>query len=232
MAQRRYDQVAGVRGSWEEEKIKVTPFSLNKSNDSTEIWESWLSKRSNTGISWEDQAYLMKCRANFKKFSSIIHPELFAAPSLPDDAPFKKWSQNLSLGNTKNGRIEFPLAQIPTQTVTNVPRSADVIFPTYLTPRRLTIRLGFWTVVTPVSFIFKIDAGSRRWRYRTFIKLSKNLSTVVGLKLEVLAKLVASGVLIDRVLWHLMKRANQSAPAIFLSHHDLGIREPRTFAYW
>ena len=49
------------------------------------------------------------------------------------------------------GGTEFPVTFTAQHNVIKVPRSAEVTFPTCLTPRPAITFPGWWTVVTPVS---------------------------------------------------------------------------------
>ena len=65
----------------------VTPFSLAIFRTSTDRCDSWLSNNSTTGLSLEHLVFLMKCLISRTKFSSVIQPDLFAAPTEPGAPP-------------------------------------------------------------------------------------------------------------------------------------------------
>ena len=68
----------------------------------------------------------------------------------------------------------FPIAETAKATVNKVPRSAEVMNPTYFIPRLATILHGFCTVVIPVSSAFQISPGPNLLCCSTTVKLSKN----------------------------------------------------------
>ena len=72
---------------WGGKDMIVTPFSLAIFRTSTDRCDSWLSNNSTTGLSLEHLVFLIKCLINRTKFSSVIQPDLVAAPSEPGAPP-------------------------------------------------------------------------------------------------------------------------------------------------
>ncbi|KAJ8385761.1 hypothetical protein AAFF_G00182790, partial [Aldrovandia affinis] len=161
----------------------------------------------------------VKCFRKSTKCTSFIHPDGFAAPLLPGGPLFKKWSRKLTRGNMKYGGILFPVADTAQASVTSVPLSAEVSDPTCLNPRLATTLSGLWTVVTPVSSTFHMSPGPNRCLSSTFAKLSKKALTFSRLKLLALARLVASGFLIDSIGCLFKKAVNHSELAFSVSAH-------------
>ena len=105
------------------------------------------------------------------------------------------------LENEKSGMVE-PVAETAQAIVTSLPLSADVRKPTCLYPFRPTILSGFWAVVTPFSSMLYMSFSWNLLQDRTVRRLSKKALTG--------ARLVVSGVLIDRVGCRLRMAVNQS----------------------
>lgn len=129
---------------------------------------------------------------------TVIHPELFPAPILFGGPSRINRSLYLRRGKTNIGGIVFPTAFTANSTVTKVPRSADTMAPTCLTPFAATIFFGFNTVVTPVSSKFHILDGSKLCLDMTSPSLLKNALTLYRLKDDAPPALVASGDLMDK----------------------------------
>ena len=93
----------------------------------------------------------------------------------------------------------MPIAEIAPHMVTSVPRSADVIAPTCLRPFSAMTLLVFRAVVMPVSSTFQMRLGLNLCLSIKESNFEKNASTLFLLNPVARARLVASGVRIDRV---------------------------------
>ena len=133
-------------------------------------------------------------------------------PAEPTGAPLRKWSGNVTLGNTKKGGRLWPTAETAAHTVTSVHRSADTSIPTCLAPVVATLLFGFCTIVIPVSSTFHISLASHLCLSMTLARVSLNISTVGRLKAVAHPMLVTSGVLMDRLGCRLRNPAKQSHP--------------------
>ena len=126
----------------------MTPFSLAVVTAFSEMWDSWLSRMSRTGLLVEQLVWRMKCSTKMMKVSSFIHPDLVERPTDPAGDPFRNCSLKRTRGNTNMGGIAFPVAFTAQATVTSSPRSADVTEPTCFFPFSVTICFGVCTAVT------------------------------------------------------------------------------------
>ena len=121
---------------------RVMPFSLAKSMEAKEVCDSWLSRMSNMGWSFEQRVYFLMCCKYLRKMSSFIHPDLEATPDDPLGTRLRKWFWNLTLGKKSIGGWKFPNALTVYTNGTSSPRSLEVIAPTLLWPLLVTIFLA------------------------------------------------------------------------------------------